>query len=69
MDGTIFSLNPEPSFKDGPGPVLGPVGGEFQPRLETGYPGGGTLLTKLCRLSRLDPFGRLKDIVDFIPSP
>jgi hypothetical protein len=69
MDGTIFSLNPEPSFKDGPGPVLEPDCGEFQPSFETAYPGGGTLLTKLCRLSRLYPFGRLKDIVDFIPSP
>jgi hypothetical protein len=33
--------NPNPLFKDGTGPGLDPVGGEFQPRLETGYPGGG----------------------------
>ena len=52
-----------------PAPGLGPVGGEFQPQLESGYPGGGAYLIKLCRLSRLCPFGRLKDVVDFIPSP
>jgi hypothetical protein len=26
-------------FKDGPGPVLEPVGGEFQPSFATAYPG------------------------------
>jgi len=33
-----------PLFEDGTGPGLVPVGGEFQPRLETGYPGGGAHL-------------------------
>jgi hypothetical protein len=28
-------------FKDGPGPGLEPVGGEFQPPFETVFPGGG----------------------------
>ena len=31
----------ETIFNAGPGPVLAPVGGAFQPPLETGYPGGG----------------------------
>ena len=35
---------PEPLFEDGPGPVLEPVGGEFQPSFETVHPGGGAYL-------------------------
>jgi hypothetical protein len=37
-------LNPKPFFKDGPGPVLEPVGGEFQTRFATAYPGGAAYL-------------------------
>ena len=33
-----------PSFEDGTGPGLEPVGGEFQTQFETGYPGGGAHL-------------------------
>jgi hypothetical protein len=28
-------------YKDGPGPGLEPIGGEFQRQFETVYPGGG----------------------------
>jgi len=35
---------PTPLFEDGPGPGLEPVGGEFQPSFEIGYPGGGAHL-------------------------
>ena len=31
-------------FEDGTGPGIDPVGGEFQPSFETGYPGGGAYL-------------------------
>jgi hypothetical protein len=31
-------------FKEGPGPVLELVGGEFQPSFETVYPGGDACL-------------------------
>jgi len=31
-------------FKNGPDPVLEPVGGEFQPSFETVYPGAGAHL-------------------------
>jgi hypothetical protein len=47
---------------------IDPVGGEFQPRLETGYPGGGAHLVRLCQLSPLSQLGQfcqLKDIIDF----
>jgi hypothetical protein len=44
MGGTAFGLNPKPLFEDGSGPVLEAVGGEFQPRLATVYPGGGAYL-------------------------
>jgi hypothetical protein len=33
--------HPNSLSKDGPGPVLETVGGEFQPPVETAYPGGG----------------------------
>jgi hypothetical protein len=36
--------NPNSLFEDEPGPGLGTVGGEFQPRLEIGYPGSGAQL-------------------------
>jgi hypothetical protein len=44
MKGKTFGLNSIPLFEDGPGPVLEPVGGEFQPTFETVYPGGGAHL-------------------------
>jgi hypothetical protein len=40
----IGGKNLNPLFKKGPGPGLEPVGGEFQPRLEIGYPGFGAYL-------------------------
>jgi hypothetical protein len=54
MKGKTFGLNSIPLFEDGPGPVLEPVGGEFQPTFETVYPGGGAHLVRLFPLS---PFG------------
>ena len=36
--------NSKTLFEDGTGPGLDPVGGEFQPSFETGYPGGGAYL-------------------------
>jgi len=38
-------------FEDGTGPGLEPVGGEFQPSIETAYPGGDPTLfrTNLIR--------------------
>jgi len=42
MKETPFRTNPTLLFKDGLGPGLEPVGGEFQPQFETAYPGGGT---------------------------
>jgi len=44
LKGTTLGTNPKPLFEDGPGPGLEPVGGEFQPSFETGYPGGGAYL-------------------------
>jgi len=44
MKGTTVGTNPNPLFEDGLGPGLEPVGGEFQPRLEIGYPGVGVHL-------------------------
>jgi hypothetical protein len=38
-------LKTEHFFKAGRGPVLGPVGIEFQATLETVYPGGGAYLS------------------------
>jgi hypothetical protein len=40
----IGGKNLNPLFKNGSGPGLKPVGGEFQPRLENGYPGFGAYL-------------------------
>ena len=40
----MLGTNPNLLFEDGPGPVLGPVGGEFQPSFETVHPGGGAHL-------------------------
>jgi hypothetical protein len=36
-----------PVFEGGPGPVLDPVGGEFQPQFETAYPGGEAHLSQV----------------------
>jgi hypothetical protein len=44
LDGTILKLQPNSLFEDGIGPGSGPVGGEFQPRLEIVHPGGGAHL-------------------------
>jgi len=44
MNGTILGISPHSHFKNRTGPGLEPVGGEFQPPLETGYPGGGAHL-------------------------
>jgi hypothetical protein len=44
MKGTTLVTNPTPLFEDGPGQGLEPVGGEFQPSLEIGYPGAGAHL-------------------------
>jgi hypothetical protein len=44
LEGTTFKLHPNLFFEDGSGPGLKPVGGEFQPSLETVYPGGGAHL-------------------------
>jgi len=44
MKGTTLGLKPIQSFEDGPGPVLEPVGGEFQSFFETVHPGGGAHL-------------------------
>jgi len=55
MGSTIFGLNPQLLFVDGPGPVLVPVGGEFQTRFATAYPDGGAYLVRLCPLSPLSP--------------
>jgi len=52
MKGTTMGTNPKPLFEDGPGPDLDPVGGEFQPRLEIGYPGFGAHL--IFVLKRMD---------------
>jgi hypothetical protein len=41
MDGKTSGKRSFHSFEDGTGPGLETVGGEFQPQLETGYPGGG----------------------------
>ena len=58
MEGTTFGLNPNPLFENRPGPGLEPVGGEFQPRLETVYPGGGAYLIFVieyqCLLKNID---------------
>ena len=51
MKGTTLGTNPNPLFEDGLGPVLEPVGGEFQPRLATVYPGGGAYPVRLCPFS------------------
>ena len=42
--GTTFKLNQRSLFKDGFGPALELVGGEFQPPFATVYPGGGAHL-------------------------
>ena len=44
MKGTTLGTNPNLLFEDGPGPVLEPVGGEFQPSFEIVHPGGGAHL-------------------------
>jgi hypothetical protein len=44
LEGTKFKLHPNSLFEGGIGPGLEPVGGEFQPLFETGYPGGGAYL-------------------------
>jgi len=44
MEGTNLGISLHPWFEKETGPGLEPVGGEFQPRLETGYPGGGAHL-------------------------
>jgi len=44
VKGKSLGNKPKPLFEDGPGPGLEPVGGEFQPQLETGYPGAGAHL-------------------------
>ena len=74
MDDSTVESNLKTFFKDGPGPGLDPVGGEFQPTVATGYPGGGAYLVRLCQLSLLSRFSQLsrssqfcqlKDIIDF----
>jgi hypothetical protein len=52
-----IGANPNRLFEDGPDPGLEPVGGEFQPRLEIGYPGAGAhlifvLIKQLLRLTQ-----------------
>jgi hypothetical protein len=44
MKETPLGTNPILLFKNGPGPVLEPVDGEFQPSFETVYPGAGAHL-------------------------
>jgi hypothetical protein len=39
-----LGYNSKALFEDRPGPALDPVGGEFQPSLETGYPGEGVYI-------------------------
>jgi hypothetical protein len=51
LDGTIFKLQSNSLFEDGTGPGLGPVCGEFQPRLEIVHPSGGARLIRLRPLS------------------
>ena len=69
MKRTTLGTNPNPLFEDGPGPVLEPVGGEFQPSFETVYTGGGAylifVLQQLCQLSRLGRFCQFQDLIDF----
>jgi hypothetical protein len=43
-EGHNLGNNAKPLFEDGTGPVLEPVGGEFQPQIEAGNPGGGAHL-------------------------
>ena len=47
MGSAIFGLNQQPLFVDEPGPVLEPVGGEFQTRFATAYPGGDAYLIRI----------------------
>ena len=70
MECTNFRLNPKSFFGNRPGPVLEPVGGEFQPPFATVYPGGGDYpLVKFRRLHPLRPLippvAGLKDNVVF----
>jgi hypothetical protein len=44
LQGKIFKLHQKSLFKDGTGPGLEPVGGEFQPSFEIVHPGGGAHL-------------------------
>jgi hypothetical protein len=60
MKGTTLGTNLKTVFEDGPGLGLDPVGGEFQPQFETGYPGGGAHLIRLCPLS---PAGGIEPVM------
>jgi len=55
-------INPNPLFEDGPGPGLGPVGGEFQPSFETGCPGGGAHLIFVLKACATD-------FITYLPVP
>jgi hypothetical protein len=40
VKGTTLGTNSIALFENGPGPILEPVGGDFQPFFETGHTGG-----------------------------
>jgi hypothetical protein len=55
LEGTTFKLHPNSLFEDGTGLGLEPVGGEFQPSFETGYPGGGAYLYSVVSVEPVEP--------------
>jgi hypothetical protein len=59
LEGTKFKLHPNSLFENGTGPGLDPVGGEFQPPFETGYPGGGAYLIFVLKILTPQPANRL----------
>jgi hypothetical protein len=61
-----FRLNPNSLFKDGTGPGLEPVGGEFQPSFETVHPGGGAYRNSFTLFSE-SPYSVLFFVFYIIP--
>jgi hypothetical protein len=58
MKGTTFGTKPNPLFKGGYRQGIDPVGGEFQPPLEAGCPGGGDYLIFVLKLGSFLPTKR-----------
>lgn len=55
MECKTLGIRQNPLFEDGTGPGLEPVDDEFQPQLETGYPGGDAhLILRLNPVARYD---------------